>query len=226
MVVHSRRYEMETKIQVQRGTFANLPTLSVGEPAFCTDTKQFFIGDGTNNIDLSATHVADRYSASKTYAVGEYCIYNNLLFKCTTAITAAEAWNAAKWTLTTVLNEYSILNNIGQPTTKTIIWSSGNTPTAQLCYKVGNLVHIEFKMPSSVGIANATELVGTVPIDCRPVYGTQYSGTGHALRVASATYADSFGILGRVTTLGELLIANDFGIEMFGAAVAIEYTIT
>lgn len=121
---------MANKIQLRRGAVANLPTLSAGEPAFCTDTKQLFIGDGTTNIDLSATHISDRYSASKTYAVGAYCIYNNLLFKCTTAITVAEAWNATKWTLTTVTNELS------KPT---ILWTNPS-PLAQFASQVVSIV--------------------------------------------------------------------------------------
>lgn len=35
---------MANKIQFKRGAKANLPTLSVGEPGFCTDTKELYIG--------------------------------------------------------------------------------------------------------------------------------------------------------------------------------------
>lgn len=50
---------MANKIQLRRGTFATLPALSAGEPAFCTDTKQLFIGDGTTNIDITAPDKED-----------------------------------------------------------------------------------------------------------------------------------------------------------------------
>lgn len=43
---------MANKIQVKRGLKANLPVLSDGEPALCTDTKEFFVGDGTSNIKI------------------------------------------------------------------------------------------------------------------------------------------------------------------------------
>ena len=42
--------------------------------------------------------IAAEYSASSTYAVGEYVMYNNALYRCTTAITTAEEWTAAHWT--------------------------------------------------------------------------------------------------------------------------------
>ena len=38
------------------------------------------------------------YSASSTYSVGAYVWYNQQYYKCTTAITTAEAWNASHWT--------------------------------------------------------------------------------------------------------------------------------
>ncbi len=41
---------MTNKIQIISYLKANLPTLSVGEPALCTDTKEFFIGGNSGNI--------------------------------------------------------------------------------------------------------------------------------------------------------------------------------
>lgn len=42
--------------------------------------------------------VAPLYSNSSTYAVGDYVLYQNTLYRCITAITTAEAWTAAHWT--------------------------------------------------------------------------------------------------------------------------------
>ena len=59
--------------------------------------------------------LADDYSTSGTYAVGDYVIYSGDLYRCTTAITTAEAWTAAHWTLVQVGTELgglkSALNN-------------------------------------------------------------------------------------------------------------------
>ena len=46
--------------------------------------------------------IADTFDTTSTYAVGEYVIYNNLLYICTTAITVPGAWNAGSWNRTTV----------------------------------------------------------------------------------------------------------------------------
>lgn len=54
---------MPNKIQFKRGLKANLPSLGIGEPAFCTDTKEFYVGDGSKNISID-----------------EKCFYNILNF--------------------------------------------------------------------------------------------------------------------------------------------------
>ena len=59
-------------------------------------------GGGSENI-------AAEYSAASTYAVGDYCIYDGQLYRCTTAITTAEAWTAAHWTMATVGGELTDL---------------------------------------------------------------------------------------------------------------------
>lgn len=59
-------------------------------------------GGGSENI-------AAEYSASATYAVGDYCIYDGQLYRCTTAIATAEAWTAAHWTMATVGGELTDL---------------------------------------------------------------------------------------------------------------------
>lgn len=47
---------MANKIQIRRGTKAQLTTLgplAVGEPGLCTDTKEVFVGSDTGNIGLA-----------------------------------------------------------------------------------------------------------------------------------------------------------------------------
>lgn len=63
--------------------------------------------DGSNDIweitDSAARgSLAAAYSASSTYAVGDIVLKDGQLYKCNTAITTAEAWNAAHWTAVTV----------------------------------------------------------------------------------------------------------------------------
>ena len=71
--------------------------------------------------------VTDAYSSSSTYAVGDYCIYGNTLYKCTTAITTAENWNSAHWAATTIATEFEVLETAIEDSKKTIIVTEAGT---------------------------------------------------------------------------------------------------
>ena len=53
--------------------------------------------------------IAEVYDATKTYAIGDYRLYDGQLYECTTEISTPEAWTAAHWTATTAGTE---LNDI------------------------------------------------------------------------------------------------------------------
>lgn len=53
--------------------------------------------------------LAPAYSSSSTYDVGDYVIYEGVLYKCSTAITTAEAWTPAHWTQASVTGEITDL---------------------------------------------------------------------------------------------------------------------
>ena len=70
------------------------------------------VNGNTTNIYAPAQHgdnsnqnLAAPFSASATYAVGDYVIYQENLYKCITAITTAAAWDATKWTRVLITNE-------------------------------------------------------------------------------------------------------------------------
>ena len=50
----------------------------------------------------SDAFITDEYDAESTYAIGDMVIHENALYVCSTAITTAEAWNSAHWTLTDI----------------------------------------------------------------------------------------------------------------------------
>ena len=58
-------------------------------------------GGGGGSTDI----IADDFSTESTYAVGDYVIYEGDLYKCTTAVTTAGAWDSTKWTETLVMDE-------------------------------------------------------------------------------------------------------------------------
>lgn len=65
----------------------------------------------TNINAANSDVIADTYDATKTYAVGDYVIYNGKLYRCNTAISTAEAWTAAHWTETQMTDDVADLKS-------------------------------------------------------------------------------------------------------------------
>lgn len=80
------------------GGTAEAPVLNLGLP------------EGADG-DVAATNIAKAYDATKTYAVGAYVWYTGALYRCTTAITTAEAWTAAHWTQVALADDVNDLKS-------------------------------------------------------------------------------------------------------------------
>ena len=79
----------------------------IGDIADLETTATEIVGAINEVLDKTDTvngNISDAY-ARGTYKVGELCIHDNTLYRCTTAITTAEDWTAAHWTATTIAEE-------------------------------------------------------------------------------------------------------------------------
>lgn len=79
--------------------------MAVKKPMFLDETGQKILEvlqkiSEKSQIDEKA--ISDAYDASKTYAVGDFCIHEDELFICTTATNAGEAWTAEHWKKTSL----------------------------------------------------------------------------------------------------------------------------
>lgn len=45
----------------------------------------------------------DTYDSTKTYVVGDMVIKDHTIYECTTAITTAESWNSAHWSIVPII---------------------------------------------------------------------------------------------------------------------------
>lgn len=108
--------EINTEIgSVELPTTAQSLTGAIAELKGVNDHQTTAIGQNANNIAQAwgsiegvsqlAYTIADVYDSTATYAVGAYAIYQNTLYKCTTAITVGEPFDAAKWTSVKVMSE-------------------------------------------------------------------------------------------------------------------------
>lgn len=98
-------------------SIGTVTTLSAGADATATIT-----GTAENPVlnlglpkgadgSLASGVLASTYSTSKTYAVGDYVYYSGNLYRCTTAITTAEAWTSAHWTQVALADDVSDLKS-------------------------------------------------------------------------------------------------------------------
>lgn len=81
--------------------------------------RQYSANNKPSPADLGAVDeeaVADEYDSTATYVVGQYAYHENTLYRCTTAITVAEAWNAEHWTIAVLGDDVSgHVNNKSNP---------------------------------------------------------------------------------------------------------------
>lgn len=70
-------------------------------------------GDLTNKAYVD-DYITDAYDDTETYDIGDYCIYNNTLYKCASAIAVAEPWTAAHWTATDIATELAAIKALAQ----------------------------------------------------------------------------------------------------------------
>ena len=94
---------------------ATATTLSAGSDATAsydpeTGVFEFGVPKGADG-SLTSGVLAPTYSSSATYAVGDYVYYSGNLYRCTTAITTAEAWTSGHWTQVALAPEVSDLKS-------------------------------------------------------------------------------------------------------------------
>lgn len=75
------------------------------------DDRVLDLGGSVENI---LGNFATEYDSTSTYAVGDYVIYDGLLYKCVVAITTAESFDSTKWSKTDCGREFnSVIDELG-----------------------------------------------------------------------------------------------------------------
>lgn len=106
-------FDGSTKLSTQYGAGSNIiltyysaGSISIGGTE-TSDARWIVSGDVAGSGGGGDDHnLADAYDPSATYNIGDYCIYSNDLYFCTTKITTAEAWNSSHWTQVTVTDTF------------------------------------------------------------------------------------------------------------------------
>lgn len=126
-------------------TFPGLPNRYVipdGAEVDSSLTQQGKAADAKAVGDALKAGIAPAYSASSTYAVGEYVLHNNTLYRCTTAITTAEEWTAAHWTAAKLAEDLTDcsrqLSDVTQTTENIFKLKDVSGETAYLTYTIND----------------------------------------------------------------------------------------
>ena len=156
----------------------NLNLLKKDPVADASDTFNIttMLNENWDKIDaaMGAARAAEAYSDAKTYAVGDYCTHEGALYRCTTAITAAEAWTAGHWKATSVAAELlaiiaSLSNKADKtpPTEYDLPLESGWSGGGKYCKDQFGFVHISGSFTVSTA-PNGWSTIATMPAGYRP----------------------------------------------------------
>ena len=104
-------------------------------------------------LKASAKEPLSVYSASSTYELDNQVIYNNHIYKCTTAIVTPEAWNEAKWA--SISDQVNVVDNLTSSSATDAL--SANQGNALDNSKASKLIPI--RTYSSVITYNVDEIV-------------------------------------------------------------------
>ena len=147
----------------------------IDKPASATN-GQVLTYNGTSNEweaqdskggDDDTSIISDAYDELKTYVAGEYCIYNNLLWKCLVQNNGQTPTEGTYWTKVTVANEITSVNNslgdIGEFGNYEVI-VSGITTVGNKSFNK-NINNYRYIMYSTMYENNVIRGVTIVPVD-------------------------------------------------------------
>lgn len=104
--------------------------------------------------------LGDAYDPTASYSIDDLCIHDNVLYKCTTAISGGEAWNSAHWTETNIGDEISAVNSkiagvwnpLTTPASADVTLYNDSTATSGFIVRGGLcFAHISMQLSSAVG---------------------------------------------------------------------------
>lgn len=164
-------------------------------------------------------NMSDQYSSARTYDVGDICIHNNDLYKCVTAVEAAETFNASKWNKTSLAalhaeQEKKISENT-QSLTKEWNLISKMDIFDFLITESNGFVTIFCSPKKNDPIPNAT-IIGSVPGALAPKAPTGYKrcGIAYTNTPTSINTDKVLAISAQVLIDGSIVIANDYASQM------------
>ena len=114
--------------------------------------EDFYLRNGVKSTGtlqvVNPASIANTFSTSSTYAVGDYVLYEGSVYQCNTAITTAGAWDSSKWDAIVLADELNEVTNGTLALSSSLVTTleSGtdfNTLTDGASYKIGTAAAAE-----------------------------------------------------------------------------------
>lgn len=158
--------------------------LGLTKPAYSDDADISDINSNMDLIDAEAGkvrgNVAANYDSSETYAVGDYCLHDGSLYKCSTTISSPEAWTAGHWTQIKITGELSTLN--GKITMHSSYLSGADSGTTLNIIKYNyDFAFITFTSANKTWAEG--DSFGTLPVSAYPVENIRTTGNMYGSNV-------------------------------------------
>lgn len=168
---------------------ANTTNIDLVKPAGTDHALISVLNGNSDKIDAEAGrqrgNFAGTYSTTSGYAVGDYCIYQGNLYRCTTAIgSSGENWTAAHWTQTKAGTELKGLSDQIAPLIGTTKWGDWTelTPTGgenwngSYWCKIGKVTYLVISVKGLT--ANTNTNILSLPNGCLPLFPIEFDGFG------------------------------------------------
>ena len=102
-------YEILDIVSYSSGSLSYIAKQAVPAGTALTNTTYWAViadvQEALNNVGAALSYIADEYSTSSTYAIGDYVIYDGYLYRCITAINSGESWTSGHWTAVSITSE-------------------------------------------------------------------------------------------------------------------------
>lgn len=186
-------------------TIEDLPEeATAGDIYNVTDINKNYVFSGEEWLEYSDAiydccedMISDQYDNTKTYAIRDYCIKDNILYRCNANTTGN--WDSTKWTTTTIANELEKLDTATSDSgwidlpLQNAVENLQNTDAMKARYrKIGNQVFIAGCVQN---ITADNTVIATLPAGYRPINQQRYV-TG---RNASGSSILQIGTNGQIT---------------------------
>lgn len=167
------------------------------------DFRSILVGDSIDDIEGM---IAEEFSTSSTYAVGDLVRYNGSLYECTTAITTAGAWNGSKWL------ELDLATKVTTDKTLTV----SNRPAD--AKKVGDEINA---LKEDLNAFNSYDILSNyTPKASTTSNGVTYTWTGNVCHVSgTSTGISQHNIIAEPNGTGGLIKGHKYSVKYTGIDV-------